>query len=50
MCHPGHVAGAFIIEEPGLHVDMYYRVIPSEIIMLYITMSSHVELFCYDFV
>ena len=40
MCHPVHVAGALIIEEPGLHVDMYYRVIPSQIIMLYATMSS----------
>ena len=38
MCHPGHVAGAFIIEVPGLHVDMYYRVIPSQIIMLYVTL------------
>ena len=45
VCHPVHVAGALIIEEPGLHVDMYYRVIPSQIIMLYATMSSHVEHF-----
>ena len=22
MCHPVHVAGALIIEEPGLHVDI----------------------------
>ena len=38
VCPPVHVAGALIIEEPGLHVDMYYRVIPSQIIMLYATM------------
>ena len=40
MCHPEYVAGASIIEELGLLVDMYYRVIPSQIIMLYATMSS----------
>ena len=50
VCHPVHVAGALIIEELGLHVDMYYRVIPSQIIMLYATMSSHVEHFCYELV
>ena len=39
---------SWILEEQGLHVhvDMYNRVIPSQIIMLYATMSSHVEHFC----
>ena len=41
-----------ILEKQGLHVhvDMYYRVIPSQIIMLYATISSHVEHFCYELV
>ena len=50
VCHPVHVAGALIIEEPGLHVDMYYRVNPSQIIMLYATMSFYVEHFCHELV
>ena len=39
-----------IRRSPGLHVDMYYRVIPSQIIMLNATMSSDVEHFCYELV
>ena len=48
MCHPVHVAGALIIEEPELHADMYCRVIPSQIIMLYATMSCDFKQFYYE--
>ena len=45
---------SLVLKEQGshvhVHVDMYDRVIPSQIIMLYATMSSHVEHFCYEFV
>ena len=43
---------SLVLEEQGLHVhvDMYYRVIPSQIIMLYATMFFDLAKFCYEFV
>ena len=43
---------SLIPEEQRLHVyvDMYYRVIPSQIITHYASMPSDLAKFCYEFV